>query len=240
MTSQRGLDATPLLIMHIPKTAGTSLLSIVQQQYAPEDLEMLYPCTDEQIDALVARPRPPRVVMGHFQFGLHERLSPGCRYVTFLRDPVEQVVSHFNYLAASTAPDHLSQLGPNDTLEDFIDHPWAMNLQTQFLCRRSPIEIYADPEDAFRHALAVIDRHFVAVGTVEWFLESIIAMTPMLGWRAVPVPALNAAPRGPRSVRRSELDPDLVRGIEQRNQTDRRLHDTMSRRLWREIAARRT
>jgi hypothetical protein len=114
------------------------------------------------------------------------------------------------------------------------------NLQTQFLCRRSPIEIYADPEDAFRHALAVIDRHFVAVGTVEWFLESIIAMTPMLGWHAVPVPTLNAAPRAPRSVRRSELDPDLVRRIEQRNQTDRRLHETLSRRLWREIAARRT
>lgn len=232
--------AKPLLIMHIPKTAGTSLLSMVQQQYEPEDLELLYPCIDEQIDALVARSRSPRVVMGHFKFGLHDRLSPGCRYVTFLRDPVEQVVSHFNHLAASTEPDHLAQLGPNDTLANFLDHPWAMNLQTQFMCRRSPIEIGADPEDAVRYALEVIDRYFVAVGTVEWFLESVVAMTPLLGWRALPIPALNAAPSSPRMVRRSELDPNLVRRIEEQNQADRRLHDAISRRLWRDLATRRT
>ena len=39
-----------------------------------------------------------RLVMGHFQYGIHEFLPQEYTYVTIVRDPVERVISHYNYL----------------------------------------------------------------------------------------------------------------------------------------------
>jgi hypothetical protein len=227
----------PLLVMHIPKTAGTSLLSIVERQYAPDELVKLYPGHPHEVDAFVAHPRPARAIMGHFRFGLHERLAAGGRYVTFLRDPVDHVISMFNYLATSAEPEHRAQLGPDDTLEHFLVHPWALNFQAQYLCAWTPEAIAADPDAALARALGNLDAHFAAVGLVEWFLESIAAMTPRLGWRPVAIEKLNETPRGPRTVRRAELSGHVIRTIEYTNRCDCRLYEAVSERFWRSLAA---
>jgi len=223
--------ARPLLIMHIPKTAGTSLRSIAEQQYRSAEFATLYPGSDSQIEDFLACSGSPAAVIGHFRFGLHERLTGRCRYVTFLRDPVDQVVSHFNFLAASTASHHREQLRPEDHLEDFVAHPWAQNLQTQFVCGWLPDAIAADPDAAFERTLAVLAGHFIGVGLVERFEASIHALAPALGWQIKRIPHLNPSPPGPRAVLRRDLDPSLARRIEDANACDRRLYEHVRERV---------
>lgn len=236
MTARTDRRAAPLLILHIPKTAGVSLGWVAERQYPAGELVSIYPGRDEQFDAFVARPRMPAALIGHFRFGLHERLPSGGRYVTFLRDPVEQVVSHFNYLAANPATEHGSQIGLRDTLADFLAHPWARNLQTQFVCGWQADEVAAAPEAALERALAAIDAHFLGVGLVERFEESVRALAPALGWRRTRVPRMNRTPLGPRAVRRRTLDPQLERAIEDANALDRRLYAIVRERFERELA----
>ena len=116
--------AGPLLFMHIPKTAGTTLRAVVERQYRPTTLFSLYPGHEAQLDALRVRvsDRPPAAVMGHFRFGLHAAFPAGGRYVTFLRDPVDQVISHYNHLLNSDSPEHRQVVGPAGGLDRFLDH----------------------------------------------------------------------------------------------------------------------
>lgn len=218
---------TSLLFMHIPKTAGTTFRWVVERQYPNGALHTLYPGHGPQIEALTAaaRTRPPAAVMGHFRFGLHTRLPGPSWYVAFFRDPVDQVVSHFNYLTGAGNPDNQGVLRTGDGLEDFLAHDWARNLQTQFVTGLTPAEIEAAPERAYRQAVAVLTDHFLGFGIVERFAESVRVLARQLGWRVSRIPVLNRAADLPRPIKRRDLSASTVRAVEAANGCDRLLHD---------------
>src|SRR5579883_1403112 len=142
----------PLLIMHIPKTAGTTLGWVAAHQYPPGRLQDLYPGHYTQFEALAAASRgsaPPAAAVGHFRFGLHERLPGPADYLTFVRHPVDQVVSMYNYLAASTDPTHREVLPPGAGVADLLAHDWGANLQTQYIAGLTRAEVDADPDGAY-------------------------------------------------------------------------------------------
>jgi hypothetical protein len=227
MSDDRSAGAGPLLIMHIPKTAGTTLRWVAGLQYPPGGLHPLYPGDGPQIDALAADARSglPRAVIGHFRFGLHARMPAAAGYVAFVRDPVDRVVSHFNYLVGAGDPDNRGVLGPGDGLEEFVAHGWARNLQTQFVTGWTASEVEADPDRAFDRATDVLAEHFLGLGVVEQFAASLCLLADGLGWRVPSLPRLNPAPAGPRAVRRRDLGPSAVREIEDANACDRRLYE---------------
>lgn len=89
--------------MHIPKTAGTTLVSALDGLYLPEDRVHLY---DLQPDAIHPKDFPSlpeeqrrrlRFVAGHFAYGLHEWIPRPCVYVTVLRDPVDRIRSLYDH-----------------------------------------------------------------------------------------------------------------------------------------------
>jgi hypothetical protein len=218
--------AGPLLFMHVPKTAGTTLRSVVERQYRPASLFNLYPGHRAQLDALCDRAasRPPAAVMGHFRFGLHAAFPAGGRYVTFLRDPVDQVLSHFNHLTNSDAPPHRAVLRPGDGIDHFLGHEWARNLQTQYVTGLTAGEIEADPDGAFERAVDVIRRHFLFTGVVEAFDRSLWQLARRLGWRVPRYAPLNCSTERPLRVSRGDLPDAAVRSIRQANECDARLH----------------
>ncbi|QEL15996.1 sulfotransferase family 2 domain-containing protein [Limnoglobus roseus] len=215
-----------LLFMHIPKTAGTTLRFIVEQQYRPGNLYPIYPGHREQLDVFhaFARRQLPRAVMGHFRFGLHLRLAPLSRYVTFFRDPVDQVISHYNHLLNSDRPDHREIVRPRGGLGQFLVHEWARNLQTQYVTGLSAEEIDADPDEAFHTAVGILQHHFLGFGVVEKFAASVHAMADRLGWSVPRFSALNRSAERPRRLLRKALDRCLIDRIVQANSCDVRLH----------------
>ncbi|MDB5313342.1 MAG: hypothetical protein JWO38_7544 [Gemmataceae bacterium] len=213
--------------MHIPKTAGTTFRWIAEQQYPAGSLHTLYPGHGPQLEQLeaVARTKPPVAVMGHFRFGLHTRLPTATRYVTFFRDPIDQVVSLYNYLTFYDDPSNRGVLRAGDQLADFLAHGWARNLQTQYLTGLTPAEVEADPDRTYERALDVLAGYFDGFGVVERFSESVDLLAGQLGWRVPSYPVLNQSPGGARRLRRRALSRSAIEGIEAANVCDRRLYE---------------
>lgn len=91
----------PLLVCHVPKTAGTALKELVRQ-HAPDTCfayDRQLSLVDPDLDFITGFRRcpPPSVVMGHFSFGAHRFLRVPPRYAIVLREPVARVVSLYRY-----------------------------------------------------------------------------------------------------------------------------------------------
>ena len=77
--------------IHIPKTAGTTLRSIVDLQYGRENVLTYYnqpnrSLLDNLEDMLKVNPHY-QALIGHYAGGIHSLISRKFRYVTFIRDP---------------------------------------------------------------------------------------------------------------------------------------------------------
>ncbi len=82
-TNERGL-----IFLHIPKTAGTTLRTIIDRQYPrhvicyfhlyPKDRSEFFAMSDQ-------RRRELRVLQGHIEFGFHRYISVPVDYITLLR-----------------------------------------------------------------------------------------------------------------------------------------------------------
>jgi hypothetical protein len=128
-------DTQPLLIfMHIPKTAGTTFVDILRRQYDQHELREVYPGYQEQLDQLAVAGDLDqwRMVLGHLRYGVHGLLARPSTYLTLLRTPERQVLSHYNHLMNKEVPLHEQIMRESgDSLEGFLEHSWARNLQTQ-------------------------------------------------------------------------------------------------------------
>ena len=99
-----------LLFIHIPKTAGCSLRTLLEKEYpgtgtlvvGGRTLLMCYEGDQRARDRINGYMYEAGIFFSHLSFGIHEWLDiPSRRYLTILRDPVERVVSHYNQLAGS-------------------------------------------------------------------------------------------------------------------------------------------
>jgi hypothetical protein len=239
--AKSGPTEPPLFVMHIPKTAGTTLAWIVKQQYQPGTVCHVYPGHLEQINEArdwLRSPTPPRALVGHFRFGLHDGILPAPRYVTVVRDPVDQVLSNFNYIVGSDDPLHKLVVPPGMGLDEFADHDQAGNPQTQFLTNKFRIDVAADPEGAYRQAIEILETHFVGVGTVEAFDESVRVIADRVGWRVRRAPRLNQTPNRPGKLTRRSISPATLARIAAANEVDARVHEYATRAI--QAARRRT
>lgn len=150
----------PLLIsLHLPKTAGTSLRYALRAHYGSRLVED-YAAPPMQIrrgqrelaalaDGLVTGPRIARdieAIHGHFlpvKYRLALRSRP-ARYATWLRDPVERVISHYHYWRRDYAGGDPAQplrnriVSEGWSLERFCLGPEMRNLYRQYLWGFAP------------------------------------------------------------------------------------------------------
>jgi galactose-3-O-sulfotransferase len=178
-----------LIFLHIPKTGGSTLYKILERQYSRAQTLRL---EDPQIAAFKTLPAAQRgryrLIEGHLHFGFHRFIPGPSTYITFLRLPVERVLS-FYYYARST-PDHylypvlagerldLKTVLARDLTEEF------RNGQTRLLAG----DEWEDPQrvvtrDALDRAKANLRSHFRMVGLQEEFDASLLLLHRAFGWR---------------------------------------------------------
>lgn len=226
----------PLLVLvHIPKTAGSALRRLLAAQVegrfgkAPNTFTHAEEA-EERLRRLVAEQPPPLAIGGHIVFGLRDVLPADARYLTVLREPVARTLSHYGYLVAPRDP----QVRPHGllaratpyradlTLEEALADPRYLpdNLQTRMLtCRRSPFEPLRP--DALEQAKSHLRARFAYVGVTERFEEFAALLTVAHGWQ----PRLPRRRRvGETRLEPSRLDPALRRALEAHNALDLELY----------------
>lgn len=134
-------EPPPVYFMHVPKTAGSSLRQLLFAAYRPQLCRELYAETLHQIDA--TNINRLRCITSHLGPSLLPYLhGQDWVYITLLRDPVEQRLSHIYYRQehirkqpVQFQPAYLEQIQPLLTadLATWLDltEDWN-NLQTDF------------------------------------------------------------------------------------------------------------
>jgi len=215
------ISKPPLTIfMHIPKTAGTSLREYLTCHYGDQ---IFY---DYEGELRLSNPNPAfiervkssrcKAIIGHLSFGVHEFFPDyEVRYATFLRSPVQRVISHCLHVAREPRSRHYALIRDGMKLGDFIRSHRAPEQNNHLVRLMSADKFRVDlwppnPDDdigqidqvfAKEHLDISIFRlrtHFDFIGIVENFSSDLVTLVAKIGQpdnsACIPVPRLNEAP----------------------------------------------
>jgi hypothetical protein len=238
---QRVAPAT-IIFLHIGRTAGTTLNSILDRQYPRRST---YQFDSHRLTESIAefrglpedRRRGMRVVRGHVSFGIHESLPGPWTYITLLRDPVERLISHYQYVRER--PHRLSRrvIEESMTLEDYIRSGISVELndwQTRVLAGATNAPFGTTDRAMLDRALGNVEQHFAVVGLSERFEETVVMLKQSLGWKRAWFTNLNATrDRPPRAA----VPDDALRAIREVNALDIELYERARQRFEDTISA---
>lgn len=171
----------PIVYVHIPKTAGTSLRIMLEDYAGAEGLFSAYPeagpphraVTDWSSLSREEREKV-RVVTGHYHFGAFDRyIDAGHKYfLTFLREPVDRIISLYKHLMAAHEkykenPESLMKFCFEQPLQEIAEQ--IDNHQTRMIAG-VPAKRQVTEKDMYE-AQRIIESSFFFVGTTENFEE---------------------------------------------------------------------
>jgi hypothetical protein len=212
-----------LVIIHIPKTAGTTLRRIVEAQVPakrifpiyknnegfrrPEDLKRLPPWQKKRIE----------VLMGHFGMECMADFPQPFECFTMLRDPVQKVLSGYTHAM------HLHKRWKDNPVPfaEFLRTSGKLSLNNH-QCRLlsgivpppKPGECQEGMLDLARENIA---RHFCLVGLSEYFDESVFLLSRHRGWSPPYYVRENVSKN---RLQREELDAESLEMINEFNRLD--------------------
>jgi hypothetical protein len=168
-----------IVSVHVPKCAGTSFRHVLETIYGPR----LWPNYGRVFVREQAQPgcvpEDAVVIHGHFMADAFDEVLPRRRLITWVRHPVERVVSnYYHFLRSPDMRDDCCRVLHEKglTLTQFAELDWMRNEATRYLARK-PLE------------------EFAAVGIAERFADSLEIMAHALHWPSVPVaPRANVNP----------------------------------------------
>lgn len=137
------------LFVHIPKTAGTSFRIACEKYFGEENCIHDYsPASDKTSDIIKEivydeqdffklytnlQEREKLLLSGHFHVNRFMSLFYTLHVITFVRNPVQQVLSHYRH--------HCRDLGYRHDLKTFVQDKRFKNLQSRMLAAK-PLELY--------------------------------------------------------------------------------------------------
>lgn len=209
---------------HIPKTAGTSLTRELSLCLGPyRNIAAGYSAEQpnrqnalmEATEAFIAEypEYQYRSASGHLRL-LHLRrirdALPHARFFTFLRDPIDRLVSEFRYTRTPKQPNYQEYQRKYPTIEAYVEDETTQNKMWNFV---APRDLAAD-EDGLRK---VFNRYFF-IGTLTDLQEDFAFLTGLVGCPKQAVERQNITKRQDDNT--VELTPELRRRILERNAAD--------------------
>lgn len=189
--------AALFLFLHVPKTAGSSIsaelnalaspyrnIHLDEAHYRRTDLTgaAFWAQLDGAIETAIAADReaPLRSASGHMLAAQAERIRaaiPRTKLTTFVRDPVDRVVSDYNYQRTERHPAHGEFRARYPRLEDYVE---AAERNKVFL------HLSLGPDEPVPALIARVEREFAFVGVVELYEMSFWILMQLLGVAARP------------------------------------------------------
>lgn len=173
----------PLIFIHIPKTAGTSVRAIFQAWYGDGLYEHYF---DPKCGAQPyrhnlfenAKLSEPSVIFGHFnsarRFGVQDYYPEATQFVTIIRDPFEQMLSRYFFIRKRR---HFFEKYREIPEDDLLKH---------ILTYRSNIMCFFPCEVTLDNYKEVIESQFVEIGVTEHLNESMKRIALKIGFTFIP------------------------------------------------------
>lgn len=182
-----------LIFLHIPKTGGTTLRTIIDRQYKPGEFLIIEGARSGNFPRKVKeiteeRLKSIKIMAGHMDVGIHEYLSFPATYFTLIRDPVDRLVSLYYFIKRKKADRHHQLLlESNITLKDFVLSGIRNNFnngQTRVIAGAKYIdtEYGKCSKEMLEAAKDNLHKYFSIVGTTERFDETIMLLKKKFNW----------------------------------------------------------
>jgi hypothetical protein len=228
-----------LLFIHIPKTAGTTLISLLDQQFAQDEIFPFHSVSspDQLCGFQPQQIGNYRFIRGHYQFGPYDDKlyrfiiqNPIC--MTILRDPVTRTISEYRHYVRNPGPMHDEIVANGTTLMEYVCAPKyyrrVVNRQTRLVLGAVggfPLR-YDDDKALSNEALIRLAKErieqFAFVGMTERLEESIRLLFYTFGWQLEGViPSLNISPT-PSTW--DTVSQEALQAIKERTQLDAELY----------------
>jgi hypothetical protein len=225
----------PLIFVHIPKAAGSTLQEILVKRFRGVR-GYRFTGNPDRVHAFRSLSREDRdsfdLLQGHVHFGLHECLSRPATYITMLRDPVDRIVSHYHFVMAN--PGHY--LYAQTSGRGLTLHEYAVlrpsneldNDQVRWLCAREhgDVPVGHVSREMLEEAKWNLANAFSVVGIMERFNESVECLKARFGWADVRVPERRNTNRHRPSI--AQIPVETLDAIRRLNRYDLELYNFAS------------
>ncbi len=221
-----------LIFQHIPKTAGTSLKPLVTAQF---ERKRSFICGSSDgvlkdfIGLKADRRNELELLFGHVDYGIHKHFNKDTKYIAFLRDPVERVVSHYYFIKFTESHRHHST-AQSMNIDEFIlsgIRPRMNNCMVRMISGINP-QYGACKDHMLDQALENLDTHYAFVGSFSNVHESIGLLTRKMNWNPVVIERTNATKNKPDIENLPKKTLDLIRNY---NALDIKLYNLMRPKL---------
>ncbi|MFQ6678154.1 MAG: sulfotransferase family 2 domain-containing protein [Fidelibacterota bacterium] len=222
-----------IIFLHLPRTGGTTLRDILSKQYSEAvtfENKTLLDIDHNFIANNKFDKADLKLIKGHVYFGIHEYIPQKCAYFSMMRDPIERVISVYNYV--KNRPNHRDHIFiRNMSIEDYVQsgrNLFLDNGQTRLLAGRSTsleVPFRGMNEEHLEQAKESIKNHFILVGLNEKYDETLLMLQKLLNWKTPTYSIANAVKRGKST---KVLSPQVRKLIAKYNQLDLQLYQHVS------------
>lgn len=209
------------------KTAGTTLHYIFRNNFGYNYVEVQKKIfTKDDLRTLLSINKNIRAIGGHSLRSVDnlDEVCPDLKYITFLRDPVNRFLSHYNH--GKIYKHH------NMSLEERIRMPGEANYQTKFILGKKGLKEreFMGSEDDARKAKRILERDFKFVGIVEEFDESLILMKKALNLNIIAYEKKNIMKK--KYTIKNKISDYLMQKIKEVNKLDYELYNFVKNELY--------
>lgn len=170
------------VFLHIPKTAGTTLTSIIERNYAPLEIVRLYEPEHfeaQMIDGL--KNEKQKMLFGHFPY-VNALNDPSIYCFTFLREPILRTISTYIHLKYSPEDLHKKWMSHVKAFPDFLKMPQSFNWQVRHLSGQKYVADFGRDLGASLAMAKENLQRMNCVGITERFDDSLLCLSTDLGW----------------------------------------------------------